>query len=106
MIDIPVCPGGSGKGQRERRWLLLSEGGSHSWLGRATDPSESEISAAEAALRRAGVGGYLVVSEGDYWSSSEMSVLRVRDLAGATEEGFQAAVKAFLARRKDAINEG
>lgn len=102
MIDIPVCPGGSGKGQRERRWLLLSEDGSHSWLGRATDPSESEISAAEAALRRAGVGGYLAVSEGDFWSDAPLTVLWVRDLAGPAGT-FDAAVDAFMAKRRTTL---
>jgi hypothetical protein len=85
---------------RERRWLLLVQDGSHSWLGRTSDPSEDEITAAGAALERAGVGGYLAVSEGDYWSEGELSVLWVRDLAGASEEDFQGAVEAFHERRR------
>lgn len=90
----------------ERCWLLLSVSGEHSWLGRATDPSPTEILAAEDALRRMGTSGYLAVSAGDYWGPGELSVLRVQDLAGAEEASFPSAVNAFLARRKKARSGG
>jgi hypothetical protein len=91
------------QGRRERRWLLLAEDGAHSWLGRATDPTEEEIAASEEALARAGTGGFLAVSEGDYWSVEPMSLLRVRDLnrPGAS---FDAAASAFMARRRAAVD--
>jgi hypothetical protein len=87
---------------RERRWLLLAETGDHSWLGRASCPSENEIIAAEASLSRVGIGGFLAVSEGDYWSRRPMSLLEVRRLNG-TGTSFDTAVKAFLAKRRMAL---
>lgn len=84
---------------RERRWLLLAETGDHSWLGRETDPGEDEIGSAEASLRRVGVGGFLVVTEGDYWSRGPMSLLEVRRLNGPGAS-FDTAVAAFLAKRR------
>ena len=87
---------------RERRWIVLEADGRHTTLGRATDPTEEEVTAVEAALRRAGMGGYLAVSEGDYWSSAPMSVLEVRPL-NRPETPFDAAVAAFLARRRTAV---
>jgi hypothetical protein len=87
---------------RERRWLLLAEEGSHSWLGRYSDPDEDDIGLAEASLRRAGLGGWIAVSEGDYWSSSPMTVLQVRTLA-VPKATFADAVKAFLLRRQGAV---
>lgn len=65
---------------RERRWLLLAEEGNHSWLGRATDPDEEDVGRAETSLRRAGVGGWLAVSEGDYWGKEPVTLLEVRAL--------------------------
>ncbi|PZP48526.1 MAG: hypothetical protein DI601_00115 [Azospirillum brasilense] len=91
---------------RERRWILLARDGSHSWLGRETDPSEEEVQAAEEALRRAGIGGFIGVSEGDYWGSGEIAVLWVRNLAGAAEGDFGPAVQAFQERRRKAVAEG
>ncbi|MFT8246458.1 hypothetical protein [Roseomonas sp. BN140053] len=87
---------------RERRWLLLAESGDHSWLGRATDPTEDEIGAAEGSLRRAGVGGFLAISEGDYWSRGPMSLLEVRRL-NTPGASFDAAVSAFLVKRQMAV---
>ncbi|MBP0447436.1 hypothetical protein J8J14_21995 [Roseomonas sp. SSH11] len=86
----------------ERRWLLLADTGDHSWLGRATKPSEDEIGAAEASLRRVGTGGFLVVSEGDYWSKGPLTLLEVRRLNGPGAS-FDAAVSAFLAKRRMAV---
>jgi hypothetical protein len=90
---------------RERRWLLLAEDGAHSWLGRATDPTDEEIASAEEALARAGTGGFLAVSEGDYWSAAPMSLMQVRQLNGPGAS-FEAAVSAFLARRRAAVDGG
>jgi hypothetical protein len=87
---------------RERRWLVLAETGDHYWLGRATDPSEDEIDAAEASLRRVGIGGFLAISEGDYWSRDPLTLLEVRRLNGPGAS-FDAAVVAFLAKRRMAV---
>ena len=90
------------KRSRERRWLLLAEEGSHSWLGRATDPDDEDIARAEASLRRVGVGGWVAVSEGDYWSSRPMDLLAVRVL-NAPKVSFDEAASAFLERRRVAL---
>ncbi|MXP65618.1 hypothetical protein E0493_19910 [Roseomonas sp. M0104] len=87
---------------RERRWLLLVETGDHYWLGRVSDPSEDEIGAAEASLRHVGTGGFLAVSEGDYWSRGPMSLLEVRRL-NKPDASFEVAVAAFLAKRRVAV---
>jgi hypothetical protein len=92
----------AGSAVRERRWIVLGADGRHTTLGRATDPNEEEVSAVEDALRRAGVGGYLAVSEGDYWSAAPMTLLEVRPL-NRPETPFDAAVAAFLARRRAAV---
>lgn len=89
---------------RERRWLLLAETGDHSWLGRARDPGEDEIGAAEASLQRVGIGGFLAVSEGDYWSRGPMSLLEVRRL-NTPGASFDAAGAAFLRKRKAAVEQ-
>lgn len=92
-------PNASTTHARERRWLLLAEEGSHSWLGRATDPDEDDIARAEASLERAGVGGWIAVSEGDYWGRREMTLLQVRQL-GTPKVSFEEAADAFMERRR------
>ena len=87
------------KRMRERRWAVLGEDGRHVWLGRATDPSAEEVDASEDGLRRAGLAGWLVVTEGDYWSArSPMSLHEVRPLASPSIP-FTQAVVAFEERR-------
>ena len=90
---------------RERRWLLLAEEGSHSWLGRNTDPDEEDLDRAEAALIGAGVGGWVAVSEGDYWGRGAMTLLQVRELNNP-RTAFEVAVQAFMARRMDLVGRG
>lgn len=92
------------QGTRERRWMLLTEGGDHTWLGRHSDPTEDEIGAAEAALRRAGTGGWLAIGEGDYWSRGPYALLEVRRL-NSPSASFDAGMSAFLARRRTAVDE-
>lgn len=93
----------SGTRIQERRWLLLAEEGSHSWLGRNTDPGEEDLSRAEAALIGAGVGGWVAVSEGDYWGIGRMTLLQVREINGP-KVSFETAVEAFLTRRRRALD--
>ncbi|MEJ1979038.1 MAG: hypothetical protein WDN49_25855 [Acetobacteraceae bacterium] len=86
----------------ERRWIVIVEDGRHSTLGRHTDPSEAEILAAEAALKAAGLSGWLAVSNGVYYSNEELSVLQVRML-GQPMETWETAAERFLAIRQKAI---
>lgn len=87
---------------RERRWIIIAPDGRFSTLGRASDPSEKEILAAEAALRDQGLAGWLAVMEGNPYVGATPKILEVRPLAGPTAS-FSAAsaacVAAVLARR-------
>lgn len=89
----------SAKPARVRRWAVLGEDGRHVWLGRATDPSVEEIDASEDGLRRTGLAGWFVVTEGDYWASRQpMNLHEVRALASPSLP-FAEAVVAFERRR-------
>ena len=90
---------------RERRWILLAQEGSHAWLGRATDPEEDDVGRAEASLRRSGVGGWLAVCEGDYWSMEPIKLLEVRAL-NRPSISFAEATGLFLERRRNAVQAG
>ena len=85
---------------RERRWIVLSETGQHATLGRVTDPSEDEIRNAESGLAAQGMSGWVAVTEGIYYSSDAMSVMKVREL-GKPKVPWDDAVAAFLRMRRD-----
>ena len=82
-------------GSSDRRWVVLAEDGRYVTLGRATDPTASEIDTAEAGLRSTGLRGYLAVLSGSSYGVEPPQILLVRPLAGAPSEGFPAACKAF-----------
>ena len=86
----------------ERRWLILTEDGRHSWLGRASDPQDVEIVQVETSLRASGLAGWLAVSEGSYYSKEAMSLIQVRALAGPTQS-WDDAVRHFQAARGRAL---
>lgn len=86
---------------RERRWVVISEDGRHATLGRHTDPSEDEINAAEAGLTTLGTGGWLVVTEGVYYSRDAMRLLLVRTL-GTPTVTWEDASSRFLSLREAA----
>ena len=88
---------------RERRWIVLGTDGRHTTLGRHSDPTEAEIEEVERLLTAQGMAGWLAVAEGDYWCGrADMAVMEVRPLAHPTEN-FQAAVTAFMERRRSAL---
>ena len=87
---------------RERRWIVVAADGRFSTLGRASDPSEAEILAAENALRAQGLSGWLAVMEGNPYVGAMPRLLEVRPLAGPTgsfAEASAACVAAVMARR-------
>ncbi len=55
----------SAKRGRETRWVVIAEDGRFSTLGRASDPTEAEIQAAEDGLRSQGLAGWLAIMEGN-----------------------------------------
>lgn len=65
---------------REKRWLIVSEDGRHATLGRHTDPTDEQIQRCGAQLDRQGLAGWLVVSEGAYYSNSPVTLLMVRPI--------------------------
>jgi hypothetical protein len=85
---------------RERRWIVLGEDGRHVSIGRATDPSDAEIEAAGKSLEQSGMGGWLAVMEGVYYSRrSRVALMMVREVAPATAS-WNDAVAAFQQRRR------
>jgi hypothetical protein len=86
------------KVHKQRRWVVISSDGSHFWLGRHSDPSESDLSAATQKLESAGAVAWLAVTDGPYYTSDDgFSVLMVKPLTGAGD--WQSAKAAFLSRR-------
>lgn len=87
--------------QRERRWIILAEDGRHVTVGRHTDPTDEELARSAHSLRTSGVGGWLAVTEGQYFSRGNLSVMMVRELVPARAT-WDAALDAFQARRRHA----
>lgn len=85
---------------KDRRWLVLGEDGRHVWLGRHSDPSDDDIHAAKEGLSAQSLGGWLAVSDGDYWDLfCDFVLLPVRPLSNPTED-FEVAKTKFLDRRR------
>ena len=82
--------------QRERRWVVLVEDGTHSTVGRHTDPEEELLALVAEQLRSHGVGGWVAVLEGDYYQpNSVVSAMMVRELVPCSVS-WKEAVDAFL----------
>ena len=89
---------------RERRWAVITANGSHSWLGRHTDPSEAEIANTIRQLEERGVIAWLAVTEGVYFAlEHDLKVLMVRPLVDGGD--WETAKTAFLTRRNEALKE-
>ena len=56
---------------KERRWIVLGEDGRHVTIGRHTDPTDDELARAADALHTSGQGGWLAVTEGQYYRARE-----------------------------------
>lgn len=81
--------------------MLLDETGGHGWLGRHSDPTDDELAAMAGDLARRGLGAWLCVTQGQYWSEGPFTVFEVRRLADGG--GFAEALERFLARRREAV---
>jgi hypothetical protein len=66
---------------KEKRWLIVAEDGRHVTVGRDTDPSEREIEEAGLRLDGLGIAGWLVVSEGGYYTRGAVTLLMVRQVS-------------------------
>lgn len=88
---------------RDRRWVILGEDGRFVTLGRASDPSETEIADAERALLAQGLAGWLAIMEGSPYVGHLPKLLSVRPLGGPRVDFGTAAgaCVAALKRRRD-----
>ena len=48
-------------GRSDRRWVVMTDDGSMSTLGRATDPTKEELASVQDSLAARGIGGWLAV---------------------------------------------
>ena len=62
---------------RERRWLVVTQDGDHTTLGRHSDPSHEEVAKFGASLDEKCVAGWLVISEGGYYNSEPVTLTMV-----------------------------
>jgi hypothetical protein len=89
---------------RERRWIVVAPDGRFTTLGRASDPSEAEILAAENGLRAQGLAGWLAIMEGNPYVGEAPRIMEVRPLADPAtpfSEASAACVASILARRSE-----
>jgi hypothetical protein len=85
------------------RSIVLGADGRHVSLGR-TEPSEAEIATASDALAAQGLSGWLVRIQGEYHSRGKVMLELLRRIGAPHEADWQAALAAFLAARRRAIN--
>ena len=83
----------SGLASNEKRWVVLSEDGRFITLGRASDPSEAEIQAAEGALRSQRMAGWLAIMDGNPYERVPPALLEVRALATPKGSFSEASAK-------------
>jgi hypothetical protein len=87
---------------KEKRWAVITADGGHVWLGRHTDPDETQIATVTRQLEERGLSAWLAVTEGVYFAPDhDLTVLMVRPLVAGGE--WESAKSAFLARRADAL---
>ena len=90
-------------GESDRRWIVLTEDGRYSTLGRARDPGEDEIIQAERGLQARGVAGWLAVMSGTEYTDDLPTFLEVRPLGQPTAmfgDAVKACKAAILSRRQ------
>ena len=68
---------------RERCWLVVADDGTHSIIGRHSDPSKEELDGFAAQVDRRGLTAWLVVSEGVYFSQEPVTLMVVRRISAA-----------------------
>lgn len=83
--------------------IVLSEDGRHVALGRQTEPDASEVKRSAHGLASLGLGGWLCRLEGDYYSKSTLSIVRLQIL-GQPAAHFDQATARFLDLRRDRLS--
>ena len=82
----------------ERRYLLVSADGRHTTLGRDVEPDQEALDTAAEGLDSLGMAGWLVLSEGRYYSGETVTLLPIRCLT-ATSGDWEATAAEFHRRR-------
>jgi len=82
---------------RDPRWVLLTETGQYSTIGRHSEPGEADIAAAETALARVGLSGWVAVMSNSVHGSTAPALMMVRPLRDPRTP-FADAVHAFRSR--------
>ena len=78
-------------GSSDRRWVVLTPDGQFSTLARSLNPDDAQIQAAEAGLRRLGMGGWPCVMSGSQYADEVPSIMEVRRLGEPTATFAEAA---------------
>ncbi|MFZ0509017.1 MAG: hypothetical protein WBE85_04625 [Methylocella sp.] len=68
-------------GSSDRRWVVVSEDGRYTTIGRASNPTDGQIRDAEDALRRQGLAGWLAIMSWSAYGTKVPSLIEVRPLA-------------------------
>ncbi len=87
----------------ERRYLLVSADGRHTTLGRQVEPDQEALDTAAEGLDALGMAGWLVLSEGRYYSDEGVTLLPIRCLTTRTGD-WEAAAADFHRRRTTATS--
>lgn len=86
-----------------RSWIVLGQDGRHVTLGRAAPPTDDEIAAASATLAAQGLGGWIAMMDGGYWSRGSVTLAPAHSIGAAASLDWPAAVLAFEAVRRAAV---
>ena len=82
----------------DRRWVVMTDDGAVSTLGRATDPTQEELARVEEMLAAQGVGGWLAIqSHSVYRGPPPPTFVEVRRL-GRDGRPFEDVIASVLAR--------
>jgi hypothetical protein len=86
----------------DRRWVIVSEDGRYTTIGRASDPTDAQIRDAEDALRRQGLAGWLAVMSGSAYGTKVPSLMAVRPLASPIKpwDEVSAACQVLIEKRR------
>ncbi len=90
--------------ETESRWIVLGTDGRHISLGRATPPTDIEITATSDALAAQGLSGWLACMQGDYYSRRKVTLEPLKRIGADREADWQAALAAFHTARHRATH--
>lgn len=95
-----ILPDRRPDGRSDRRWVVIGEDGRYVTLGRAADPTESELRDVERQLSAQGMGGWLAVMSSSPYGPTAPALMMVRPLAspsrpwGVAEQACRALITA------------